>query len=84
MNDNIFKSNEQIWNEADVGEWLDCKFYDEDTSERFFVEFQKEEGETLEHFIAKCCAHAHQYFQNIRFRGLLDCDTAEILGYDTY
>lgn len=80
----VFKNTEVIWDEAQVGEWVDCKFCDDDTGERFFVELQKEADETVEHFIAKCCAHAHQYFEHITFRGLLDCDTAEILGYDTY
>jgi hypothetical protein len=80
----MYKTNEEIWNETRDGEWLDCRFQDEETGETFFVELKKESGEEMEDFITKCQEVADEYFSDAEFDGLVDGDTAEILGYDTY
>lgn len=77
-------SNEQIWETTKVGEWLDAKFYDKESGEIFFVELKKEDGEEMEDFIAKCQEVADENFDDARFLGLVDGETADILGYDTY
>ena len=76
--------NETIWENTRVGEWLDTKFYDKESGEIFFVELKKEEGEEMEDFIAKCQEVADDYFDYAVFDELVDGETAEILGYDTY
>ena len=30
----MYKTNEEIWNETRDGEWLDCRFQDEETGEK--------------------------------------------------
>lgn len=80
----MYKTNEEIWNETRDGEWLDCRFQDEETGETFFVELKKEAGEEMEDFITKCQEVADENFSCAEFDGLVDGDTAEILGYDTY
>lgn len=80
----LYKTNEEIWNETKDGEWLDCRFNDEETGETFFVELRKESGEEMEDFIARCQEVADEYFSDAEFDWLCDKDTAEILGYDTY
>lgn len=75
---------EQVWECASVGEWLDAKFYDRETGEIFFVELQKEDGEEMEDFIQKCQEVADENFDYPVFDELVDAETAEILGYDTY
>lgn len=77
-------TNEMIWEQARVGEWLDAKFYDEESGENFFVELKKEDGEEMEDFIAKCQEVADDNFECAVFDELVDGETAEILGYDTY
>lgn len=77
-------SNETIWETTSVGEWLDAKFYDRECGEIFFVELQKEEGEEMEDFIAKCQEVADENFDYAVFDELIDSETAEVLGYDTY
>jgi hypothetical protein len=76
--------NETIWENTRVGEWLDTKFYDKESGEIFFVELKKEEGEEMEDFIAKCQEVADDYFDYAVFDELVDQETADILGYDTY
>lgn len=76
--------NETIWENTRVGEWLDAKFYDKESGEIFFVELRKEEGEEMEDFIAKCQEVADDYFDYAVFDELVDQETADILGYDTY
>ena len=77
-------TNETIWETTSVGEWLDAKFYDRECGEIFFVELKKEEGEEMEDFIAKCQEIADENFEYAVFDELIDSETAEILGYDTY
>jgi hypothetical protein len=77
-------TNETIWETTSVGEWLDAKFYDEESGEIFFVELRKEAGEEMEDFIAKCQEVADDYFDYAVFDELVDGETADILGYDTY
>lgn len=77
-------SNESIWETTSVGEWLDAKFYDRECGEVFFVELKKEEGEEMEDFIAKCQEVADENFDYAVFDELIDSETAEVLGYDTY
>ena len=77
-------SNESIWETTKVGEWLDAKFYDEECGEVFLVELKKEEGEEMEDFIAKCQEVADENFDCAVFDELIDSETAEVLGYDTY
>lgn len=77
-------TNEMIWETTSVGEWLDEKFYDRESGEIFFVELKKEDGEEMEDFIAKCQEVADENFDYAVFEELIDEETAEILGYDTY
>lgn len=77
-------SDEMIWETTRVGEWLDAKFYDRESGEIFFVELKKEEGEEMEDFIAKCQEVADENFDYAVFDELIDSETAEVLGYDTY
>ncbi len=77
-------TNEQIWEQTKVGEWLDAKFYDEESGEIFLVEWKKEDGEEMEDFIAKCQEIADENFDYAVFDELVDSETAEVLGYDTY
>lgn len=77
-------TNETIWETTSVGEWLDAKFYDRESGEIFFVELRKEAGEEMEDFIAKCQEVADENFDYAVFDELIDQETAEILGYDTY
>ena len=77
-------TNETIWETTSVGEWLDAKFYDRECGEIFFVELQKEDGEEMEDFIAKCQEIADENFDYAVFDELIDSETAEVLGYDTY
>ena len=77
-------TNETIWETTSVGEWLDAKFYDRECGEIFFVELKKEEGEEMEDFIAKCQEVADENFDYAVFDELIDSETAEVLGYDTY
>lgn len=77
-------SDEMIWETTRVDEWLDAKFYDRESGEIFFVELKKEEGEEMEDFIAKCQEVADENFDYAVFDELIDSETAEVLGYDTY
>jgi hypothetical protein len=77
-------TNEMIWEQTKVGEWLDTKFYDRESGEVFLVELKKEEGEEMEDFIYKCQEVADENFSHAGFVELVDGETAEILGYDTY
>ena len=77
-------TTQQVWECTKIGEWLDAKFYDEEAGEIFFVELKKEEGEDIEDFISKCQEVADENFSEAVFDGLVDEETAEILGYDTY
>ena len=77
-------SNECIWEITKVGEWLDAKFYDEETGEIFLVELKKEDGEDIEDFIARCQEVADENFSYARFTALCSGLEADYLGYDTY
>ena len=77
-------TNEMIWGTTKVGEWLDAKFYDRECGEIFLVELKKEDGEEMEDFIAKCQEVVDENFDYAVFDELVDEETAEILGYDTY
>lgn len=77
-------TDEMVWETTSVGEWLDAKFHDRESGEIFLVEFRKEVGEEMEDFIAKCQAIADENFDYAVFKELVDVETAEILGYDTY
>lgn len=66
------------------GAWIDGEFLDYETGEIFFVELQKEDGDTAEDFIAKCQEVADVYFSDAEFVRLVDKEEAEMLGYDTY
>lgn len=77
-------TNEMIWETTKVGEWLDAKFYDAECGEIFLVELKKEDGEEMEDFITKCQEVADENFECAVFDELIDEETAEILGYDTY
>ena len=76
--------NNTIYEMTDIGEWLDAMYEDDETGEVFFVELKREEGETVSQFIAKCDTVAADYFDEPIFLGLVDSDSAEKLGYDTY
>ena len=76
--------NETIWETTSVGEWLDAEFYDRESGEIFFVELRKEAGEEMEDFITKCQEIADENFDYAVFDELIDRETAEVLGYDTY
>lgn len=80
----MLDTNKAIWDITEVGEWLDAKFYDRESGEIFLVELKKEEGEEMEDFIAKCQEIADDNFDYAVFDELVDGETAEILGYDTY
>lgn len=77
-------SNKLIWETTSVGEWLDAKFYDRESGEIFLVEFKKEDGEEMVDFITKWQEVADDNFDYAVFDELIDEETAEILGYDTY
>ena len=77
-------TNEQVWANTKVGEWLDAKFYDKESGEIFLVEWKREEGEEMEDFIAKCQEVADENFDYAEFMYLLTDEEGEILGYDTY
>lgn len=77
-------TNETIWETTSVGEWLDAKFYDRESGEIFFVELRKEAGEEMEDFITKCQEVADENFDYAVFNELIDQETAEMFGYDTY
>lgn len=80
----MLDTNKMIWDITEVGEWLDSNFVDEESGEVFFVELQREDGEEMEDFIARCQEVADDYFNSAIFLGLVDGETAEMLGYDTY
>ena len=77
-------TNNTIYEMTEIGEWLDAMYEDSETGEVFFVELKREEGETVAQFIGKCDAVAADYFDEPIFLGLVDSDSAEKLGYDTY
>lgn len=77
-------ANEMIWETIKGGAWIDGEFLDYETGEVFFVELQKEDGDTAEDFIAKCQEVADVYFSDAEFVRLVDKEEAEMLGYDTY
>ena len=77
-------TNEQIWEQTKVGEWLDAKFHDAESGEIFLVEWKREEGEAMEDFIAKCQKTAEENFDAPQFCNLCSELEAEYLGYDTY
>ena len=72
------------WNDTKCGEYLDCKFYDNETGEVFFVEEQKKEGEEYADFVNKCEEIAQENFDYPEFLGLYTQEDAELLGFDTY
>lgn len=72
------------FSEYPTNAWLDCEFLDDETGEIFFVELQKEENETSDHFIARCQEIADDNFEAAKFVRLVDPEEADTLGYDTY
>ena len=74
------------FNDLLVGEWHDCRFYDAESGESFFVELQKQENETAYDFANRCVAVAVENFEegDLVFEEMLDSGTAEQLGFDTY
>ena len=80
----MLDTNKMIWDITEGGEWLDSNFVDEESGEVFFVELQREDGEEMEDFIAKCQEVADDNFDSAIFLGLVDGETAEMMGYDTY
>jgi hypothetical protein len=76
--------NKQIWEQTKAGEWLDAKFYDEESGEIFLVEWKKEDGEEMEDFIARCQETADENFECARFVALITDAEGDYLGYDTY
>lgn len=80
----VMKYEKELYNEAKVGEWLDCLFEDVDSGEQFLVERKKEEGETAVDFVNACSQEALEYFERVEFLRLMDNKEAEVLGYDTY
>ena len=77
-------TNEQIWEQTKVGEWLDAKFYDKESGEIFLVEWKKEEGEEMEDCIARCQQTADENFEYACFVALITDADGDCLGYDTY
>lgn len=77
-------TTQQVWEATKVGEWLDAKFYDEETGEIFLVEWKKEEGEDIEDFINKCQETADENFEAAQFMALVSGLEGDYLGYDTY
>lgn len=76
--------NNTIYEMTEIGEYLDAMYEDTESGEVFFVELKREEGETVKEFITKCDEVAADYFDEPVFLGLIDSDSAETLGYDTY
>ena len=74
------------FNDLLVGEWHDCRFYDAESGESFFVELQKQENETAYDFASRCVAVAVENFEegDLVFEEMLDSGTAEQIGLDTY
>ena len=77
-------SNERIWELTKVGEYLNAKFYDKESGEIFLVELRREDGETIEDFIARCQEVADENFSYACFTALCSRLEADYLGYDTY
>lgn len=74
------------FNDLLVGEWHDCRFYDAESGESFFVELQKQENETAYDFVDRCVAIALHHFEedDLVFEEMLDRGMAEQIGLDTY
>ena len=74
------------FNDLLVGEWHDCRFYDAESGESFFVELQKQENETAYDFVSRCVAVAVENFEegDLVFEEMLDRGMAEQIGLDTY
>ena len=75
-----------IFNNLPVDESHDCVFYDGKSGETFLVELNKREGETAYDFADRCAKIAFQNFDEstLVFEEMVTCETAEMLGYDTY
>ena len=82
--DKLMRQDTEIWYHTKRGEWLDALFHDNETGELFLVELQKEEGEVVTDFIAKCMKVALDNFNSPNFMQLIDGNSADIFGYDTY
>ena len=80
----LFAKREQVWETAKVGDYLDCKFIDDETAEVFLVESQKRPNDTLEQFIERCTVIANENFSDACLIGVIAQDVAEQFGYDTY
>lgn len=74
------------FNKLPIGESHDCVFYDDESGETFLVELDKREGETAYDFADRCAKIAFQNFDEstLVFEEMVTCETAEMLGYDTY
>lgn len=78
------RQEQKLWSGTQIGEWLDVLFEDEETGENFFVELQKEKGDDIEDFIARCQEIADENFSDAHYIELVDSWYAESIGYDTY
>ena len=76
----------EAFNKLPVGKSHDCVFYDDESGETFLVELNKKEGETAYEFADRCAKIAFQNFDEstLMFEEMVTCETAEMLGYDTY
>ena len=63
--------------------YINYLFIDNETGEQFFVELRADEG-TDEELMDKAMEIAADYFDEPEFIGIVDGETAEMLGYDTY
>ena len=76
----------ETFNNLPIGESHDCVFYDDESGETFLVGLNKREGETAYDFATRCAKIAFQNFDEsyLIFEEMVTCETAEMLGYDTY
>lgn len=80
----LTKSDRFTYHNTKVGEWLDCRFQDEE-GEEYFVELRKGESESAELFVARCMTVAEENgFEEPDFTGIFDREIAEVMGLDTY
>ena len=61
--------------------YYELEIYDNVT---LYPVLQKEEGEIVEGFVARCAQVAEDYFDNFEFIDIVDKELAEEMGLDTY
>jgi hypothetical protein len=80
----LTRNDYRLYNEAKVGEWVDCLFVI-DEGEEVLVELKKEENETAEMFVVRCEMELEENGLEIEeFEGFIDAEVAEMMGLDTY